>query len=185
MYEDRIYLLPMGSEDILLLEEIAAGVSDAFGLPVACLSSVPVPEAAYNEGRGQYYSTMVLRGLRTHLSADALRLLAITDMDIYVPRLNFVFGEAAVDGMVCIISTYRLHPEYYGKQPNRRLFVERSTKEAVHELGHTFGLRHCSDPHCIMFFSNDIEDTDRKSVEFCNEDAAQIRHKLATLRKAA
>jgi archaemetzincin len=105
-------------------------------------------------------------------------------VDLYVSQLNFVFGEAAVDGRISIISLYRLRPEYYGTPQNGELLTERAVKEAIHELGHTFGLHHCPDPRCVMCFSNSIADTDRKSAGFRGECAEQLRSKLQSLKKA-
>lgn len=181
----KIYLLPLGFEDAALLDSISSAVEHAFGHPVDRLPAAPIPEYAFNESRGQYHSTSILKSLSRVVSRDALRLLGITDVDIYVPQLNYVFGEAAVDGQVGLISLYRLRPEFYGKPPDNRLFTERAVKEAVHEQGHTFGLRHCKDPHCVMFFSNSIEDTDRKSAEFCRECAERLASKLRMLKAAA
>lgn len=171
---NKLCLLPLGLEDGSLMGEIAAAVERSFGLPADCLPLLHVPEYAYNERRGQYHSTAILKSLEARLPGDALRLLAVADVDLYVPQLNFVFGEAAVDGAVCLISLYRLRPEFYGRPPDTRLFTERAVKEAVHELGHTFGLRHCSSPRCVMYFSNSIADTDRKSAEFCGECAERL-----------
>ena len=178
MTRNKVYLLPLGFEDASLMDEIAAAVERSFGLPADRLPSLQVPQYAYNEGRGQYHSTAILKGLEARLPGDALRLLAIADVDLYVPQLNFVFGEAAVDGRVCVISLYRLHLEFYGRPPDRRLFTERAVKEAIHELGHTFGLRHCRNPRCVMYFSNSIADTDRKSAEFCDECAEKLGLRL-------
>lgn len=175
----------MGFRDDELLEQIADAVEKAFGLPAQRLDPTPVPDHTFNSGRGQYHSTSILKTLLTRLPEDALRLLAVTDVDLFVPQLNFVFGEAAVDGKVCVISLYRLHPEFYGRQPDHALFLRRAVTEAVHELGHTFGLHHCSNPRCVMFFSSNIEDTDRKSPVFCGECAQKLRSKLNTIKKAA
>jgi len=181
----KIYLLSLGLELPEVFDAVARAVEDAFGVEVAIRAPFPIPEHALNEARGQYFSTVILRSLGPSIPTDALRVLAITDVDLFVPQLNFVFGEAAIDGRVCIISLHRLRPEFYGQPPDELLFIERAVKEAIHELGHTFGLRHCSDPHCVMFFSNTIQDTDRKSAHFCEETARHLRPRLITLKSAA
>ncbi|MHB0912108.1 MAG: archaemetzincin family Zn-dependent metalloprotease [Armatimonadota bacterium] len=174
-----IYILPMGNVDTRVLGKVRGAVTETFGLPVRLLPEHPVPRSAYHPGRGQYYSTAILHTLLALVPEDALRLLAVTGADLFVPQLNYVFGEATVDGQVSIISLARLHPEFYGEPGNERLLVERAVKEAVHELGHTFGLRHCPNPECVMYFSNDIRDTDRKSARFCPASARLLLGRLA------
>jgi archaemetzincin len=181
----KICLVPLGSLDAEVFDAVAQAVEDAFGIEVAVHAALPVPEHALNEARGQYLSTAILRSLMPLIPPDASRLLAITDVDLFVPQLNFVFGEAAIDGRVCIISLHRLRPEFYGQQPDKRLFAERAVKEAIHELGHTFGLRHCHDSRCVMSFSNTIEDTDLKSAHFCEDTARKLRPRLISLKPAA
>ena len=181
----KMYLLPLGSQDADLLSAVSRSVEETFGFEVAARAPLPVPEHALDEARGQYFSTAILRSLTPFIPPDASRILAITDADLFVPQLNFVFGEAAIDGRVCIISLHRLKPEFYGRPPDERLFTERAIKEAIHELGHTFGLRHCPDPRCVMFFSNTIGDTDRKSTQFCEETARHLNPRLTSLKAAA
>jgi archaemetzincin len=89
--------------------------------------------------------------------------LGVTSFDLYVPGMNFVFGEARCPGNVAVISTARLKP----KARNSRLFKERVVKEATHEVGHMLGLRHCDDVFCVMHFSERIDDTDEKHWAFC------------------
>jgi len=131
-------------------------------------SEMPIPKDAYNSRRSQFHSSSILAKIHRYVEkVMADRVLGITDVDLYVPHLNFVFGEAECPGRVALISLFRLKPEFYGQPPDDRVFVERSVKEAVHEIGHTLGLGHCRDPFCVMFFSNSVLDTDRKKSSFC------------------
>ena len=133
--------------------------------------TMPLPEGAYAKARKQYRSDVILGAI--HNIAEKFnsfdRILGIVDVDLFVPRLNFVFGEAEYPGKVAVISLWRLRPEFYGKASDAQLLVERGTKEAVHELGHTLGLKHCENPFCVMYFSNSIIETDRKQSLFCNK----------------
>ena len=105
---------------------------------------------------------------------DRERVVGITDVDLYVPRLNFVFGEADIVSGTAIVSLCRLRQEYYGLAPDEALFLERATKEIVHEMGHTFGLGHCPNNKCVMHFSNSLADTDLKEAHFCNKCRPKI-----------
>jgi archaemetzincin len=101
------------------------------------------------------------------MPADGMRVLGIAGVDLFVPKLNFVFGEAFMGGGAAIISLYRLDPMRFGQAANADLFRARAIKEALHELGHTFGLAHCRSPSCVMFFFKSLQDTDRKGSQFC------------------
>lgn len=138
---------------------------------VIILKKLPIPEETFDKTRDQYFSEAILRKIQEYAEKEEAlnRVLGIVDVDIFVPELNFVFGEAECPGKAALISLWRLKPEFYGEAPNTELFLERTTKEAVHELGHTLGLRHCSNPFCVMYFSNSIFDTDRKQSLFCNK----------------
>ncbi len=125
-------------------------------------------QCAYNGRRRQYDSRIILERLSKALEALAAvdKLLTLVDVDLYTAGLNFVFGQAQCLGRFAVVSTYRLRPEFYGAGDGA-VFVSRVKKEMVHELGHTFGVQHCGDPRCVMFFSNNILDTDRKGDRFC------------------
>lgn len=183
--EENVYLRPLGIIDADVLERIAAAIEAEFGLPVDGLKPIEIPSRVYSEERGQYYSSALLSELMRTIPDYAFRVLGVADVDLFVPQLNFVFGEAMVNGPVGLISLHRLRPEFYGEIPDEELFAERAVKEAVHELGHTFGLRHCRNLECVMYFSNRIEDTDRKSVGFCAGDVLRLARKLHPLEVAA
>ncbi len=125
--------------------------------------------------RNQYHSTAILQQMQP-LSSDGVRLLAVTSLDLYVPVLTFVFGEAQLGGRCAIVSVHRLYEEFYGLPPNELLLQERLVKEAVHELGHTFGLRHCDDWRCVMTSSHTVERLDVKTAEFCRACRDVVNH---------
>jgi len=131
-------------------------------------------EESHNPRSGQYYASTILAALeRRAEGVEEERVLGVTDLDLYVPNMNFVFGEARMPGRAAIISTHRLreNTRYGGEQ----LFPERLIKEAVHELGHTLGLGHCRTPSCVMCFSNSLADTDRKGQDYCENCLKKLR----------
>jgi archaemetzincin len=136
-------------------------------------------EFVYNPERKQYYSSAILEKLQKMVPEACERSLGMVDVDLYVPDLNFVFGEADIKQKIALISTKRLRPEYYGLPKDERLFFDRILKESVHELGHTYGLGHCLDKKCVMFFSNSLKDTDVKSSAFCEN----CKNKLMQVKK--
>ncbi len=95
------------------------------------------------------------------------KVLAVTGLDLFIPVLTFVFGEARLNGQCAIVSSYRLDNRFYGLAQNPALLRERLLKEAVHELGHTFGLFHCHNPECVMRSSTYVEEIDYKSSRLC------------------
>lgn len=127
----------------------------------ALLSSLAV---LADRQHGQLSSHGGLTGRRPGAS-----LLAVTERDLFVPVLTFVFGEAQVAGPAAVVSTYRLREEFYGLPANPVLESERLFREALHELGHTFGLRHCDDWRCIMSPAHSVERIDTRTHEFCRD----------------
>jgi archaemetzincin len=154
-----IYIQPIGHVDpevLSFLKHSLASISQA-----EMLNPIEVPEGAYDKARNQYEGSAILDALP--LKEDAI--LGITEADAYVEGLNFIFGLAW--GSRAFISLWRLRPNLYDPIEDEDLLKQRSLKEAVHELGHVFGLKHCPNRRCVMHFSNSIRDTDFKDWKFC------------------
>jgi archaemetzincin len=165
--QGEIYVLGINKVDSTLLEKLKTNLEKIFGQKIRVRQISLDLEFAYNSERKQYYSSAILEKLRNTSSEAGERVLGLVDIDLYVPDLNFVFGEADIVEKLAVISTKRLRQEYYGLPKDEELLLDRTSKESVHELGHTYGLRHCPDKSCVMYFSNSLQDTDFKSSSFC------------------
>ena len=174
-----IYIVCVGECEPDLVPLLQRELELIFGRPVqqAQPAKTALPGDAFSPLRRQFLSPKILRHLAKTVPARQRPLLGVTDVDLYVPGLNFVFGEADPAHTIGLISTYRLHYGLPRGISGKALFQSRVVKEAVHELGHVFGLGHCSDPHCVMFFSNTLADTDRKGKTFCSRCWSKLRQR--------
>jgi archaemetzincin len=163
---ERIKIVPFGEVEGGLIMEVATQVSMTLGITAVVNEMQRYHESAYNRQRNQYSAEAFLKimeGVRGETGFPLeYRMLGITDVDLYIPDLNYVFGLADVPGAVAIVSVSRF------KKGNGKV-VERAVKTAVHELGHTYGLEHCHDNKCVMYFSYNLSDTDYKGKEFCSK----------------
>jgi len=166
--EIKIILVPVGGIEEWILDAFDDCLEKTFNCSVEIHKGIELPNEAYNPNRNQYFSSYILKKLHHFLKADKQdKVLGITDIDLYAEGLNFVFGEAELGGHFAIISQARLSQSFYGHPEDKIIFIERTIKEAVHELGHVYGLKHCPDPTCVMHFSNSLRDTDIKNASFC------------------
>jgi archaemetzincin len=164
--ETEIRVVPVGDVETEVLEYLCSTLPEAFHRECRLGKALPNPEYAFNSRRGQYSAEQILQDLRLD---RVERVLGVVDLDLYVPRLNFVFGLADQFGQRAVIALRRLDPKFYGLPDDRVKFLQRVVKEAVHELGHTYRLGHCKDWRCVMAFSNSLADTDRKGQAFCQK----------------
>ena len=162
-----IYLVPFGDIEDEVLSTLEISLWQIFGFNVRRMTSFPDPAYAFDTVANQYSSTAILKELVTRIPKDSVRVLGITQRDLFIPMLSFVFGHAQVNGPAAVISLSRLRQNFYHLPENRELFLHRVMKEAVHELGHTFGLVHCADTKCAMSLSNSIQQVDNKTEELC------------------
>ena len=119
---------------------------------------------------------MVLSANQGDANQSSRKILAVTGLDLFVPVLTYVFGEAQLSGKAAVVSTFRLDETLYGLPANRPLLEERLLKEAVHELGHTFGLIHCRNYECAMHSSTAAEEIDIKGKGLCEECRKAIKN---------
>jgi archaemetzincin len=157
----------IGSVPANALDWVENAIAEWFPLPIRRSTPLSIPEATYDAKRGQYQSVEIMKLLARNAPRDAHRVLGVTDVDLSIPMLSFLFGQAQFDGPIAVVSLCRLHQEFYGLPADDRLLRERAVKEVLHELGHTFGLVHCSEPTCAMSLATHIELVDAKSERYC------------------
>jgi archaemetzincin len=163
----QITIQPLGDIPCEPLRRIRAGLATAFSTPVSVSGKRTLPRSAWDPQRRQFDATQLLLSLQSYLPSGSGKVLGVCDVDLGTQILTFVFGEAEVDGRFAVISLHRLREEVYGLPANPSLFLERCAKEAIHEIGHTVGLRHCFRYDCVMRPSDSIEATDLKRMRFC------------------
>jgi len=168
----NISLVPLNKIEKEILEYLKQNLSKIFDAEVDERPPIGVPKS-YDKRRRQYLSWPFLEAL-SEIRLSSEYVLGITEVDLFVPQLNFIFGEAAPMLGIAVISLARLHPSFYGLKEDREILKQRALKEAVHELGHLFGLKHCPDPKCVMHFSNTLMDTDIKGYNFCPSCGSKI-----------
>ena len=162
-----LQLLPIGNVDDALLKDLRPAVGEILSVPCKVLPVRLDPEFAFHGERQQYHSSEILQRMQSFLTPDSWRVLGVAAVDLYIPILTFVFGEAQMNGPCAVLSAHRLRQEFYGLPPDRELFRQRLIKEAVHELGHTLNLTHCEDYRCVMASSHAVEWIDLKESALC------------------
>lgn len=170
-----IRIVPLEPVSAELISSIIHPLRSVFQTEVSVESSLSdVVAKVYDDSRAQHNSTGIITELLKRYPVSQSKILGITSVDLFVPVLTYVFGEAQLDGPACVVSTYRLDDAIYGLPSDPSLFFERSLKEAVHELGHTYGLYHCKRFECAMHTSTTAEDIDLKGAVLCEECSSLI-----------
>ena len=169
-----LHLLPVGKVDVSLLKDLRAAIPDRLHVRCEVLPVVLDPAPAYHPERQQYHSSEILQRMQSLVRPQTWRVLAIADVDLYIPILKYVFGEAQMGGPCAVISSHRLRQDFYGLDQDGALLGQRLLKESVHELGHTLDLRHCQDYRCVMASSHAVEWIDLRESTLCESCRSRV-----------
>lgn len=161
-----ILIMPASELNGEITETVSRAIQKIFGFATASETLVTDLAFAFDATREQYHSTPILKRLAEGAPDWALKIIALVQVDLFIPILTHVYGEAQLGGKTCIVSSFRLNNEPW-RHNAREKFLQRMIKESIHELGHTFNLRHCRDPKCIMHYCRSEADVDLKSEELC------------------
>ena len=165
---ENITLISFGYFEKGLLEMVVNDVEREFLLPVKTQEGHMDLSEFYDPSRRQYDGNRLLKEIDFGYSDDTIKTLGIFNVDLFIPILTYIFGQAFLNGRAGIASIYRLRNERYGIKSDEKVFADRIRKEVIHELGHTFGLIHCQNPDCVMRSSTYVEDIDQKNHHLCN-----------------
>jgi archaemetzincin len=168
-----IRVLALGEVERRLLDVVRTSLIREYRAKCEIDSRPFDPSVAYHPERNQYHSTHLVEQL-TRIDGGSERLLGVAAVDLFIPILTFVFGEAQLGGSCAVVSYHRLHQSFYGLPPDESLLKERLAKEAIHEIGHTFGLSHCEDYECVMAASHSVEWLDVKGGRLCFECRSKV-----------
>ena len=178
--EHNLVIAPTGNFAKELLETIRSESKRIFGFNSEVAPLLEDLAFAYDLNRNQYNSTLILDQLAEIIPPAAARIMAIVEVDLFIPILTHVYGEAQLGGKACVVSTFRLNDGLPTTNIGK-VFLERIAKESIHELGHTFNLRHCRDHTCIMHYCRNEHDVDQKSNDLCRYCKIMLEDELKRL----
>lgn len=167
MKENRIILVACGPFEKDFLKGISLSAEREFRIPVTFEENHTDLTPYYNPGRRQYDANRLLSLIADTSPDENAKVTGLFRVDLYIPILTYIFGQAMLNGHSSVASIYRLRNEMYGLKKNEPLLLSRTTKEVIHELGHNFGLIHCHVQTCVMRSSTYVEDIDQKSHNLC------------------
>ena len=166
---ENIFLISFGPFEKGLLELVAWEVEREFSIPVKTREGYLDLSEFYDPARRQYNGNKLLDKIDNEFGSPSIKVLGLFNVDLFIPILTYIFGQAYINGRSGIVSLFRLSNERYGIKTDDHLLADRFRKEVIHELGHMFGLIHCHDPICVMRSGTYVEDIDQKSHTLCNK----------------
>ncbi len=157
-----------------MINKVLFDVESTFRIPVTHEASHMDLTEFYDPSRRQYDGNKLLQYLNSIHRDENIRTIGLFRVDLFIPILTFIFGQAVFKGNSGVVSIYRLRNEQYGMAQDDDLLLDRFRKVVIHELGHTFGLVHCYVPSCVMRSTTYVEDIDQKKYHFCNRCLEQL-----------
>jgi archaemetzincin len=170
-----ITLISYGHFEKDFLTNIAASITHEYILPVNIIESYIDLSEFYDPARRQYDGNKLLKEINSNTTTDSLKTVGLFAVDLFIPILTYIYGQAFLCGHTGIASLYRLKNELYGMKQDEKLLLNRFKKVITHELGHTFGLKHCHSSGCVMKSSTYVEDIDQKSANLCPRCKTEIK----------
>jgi archaemetzincin len=178
---NALYLVAIGDVSEPVMHWIENAASEWYPLPIRHLPALQIPQTAYDSKRRQYQSVEIMKMLAQAAPPDAHRVLGVIDVDLAIPMLSFLFGQAQLDGRIAVVSLCRLRQEFYGLPADNQTLRERTIKEVLHEMGHTFGLIHCNNAKCVMSLATHIGLVDSKDERYCERCGMQLVERFSSL----
>jgi archaemetzincin len=169
MNPENVFLISFGHFEKRLLEAIARDVEREFKIQVKTAEGYLDLSEFFDPARRQYNGNMLLDKIDKGFASDRNKVVGLFNIDLFIPILTFIFGQAYLNGRTGIVSIYRLSNERYGVKKDDKILIDRFRKEVIHELGHMFGLIHCYDPVCVMRSGTYVEDIDQKNHTLCKK----------------
>ncbi|MCP2027294.1 archaemetzincin [Flavobacterium sp. HSC-32F16] len=173
-----IYIRPIGNFTVLqkkqieLLNEYLEIYFQLKTKTLEAISNNVVPKSARRmlyENHEQFLAGYLLDSiLKKEKPLNRIALMGLSEVDLYPkPEWNYVFGLASYRDKVGVSSIYRLQDGELTSE-NFNLCLSRLLKISSHEIGHMFGLHHCTNANCVMNGTNSMSETDRHSIRLCS-----------------
>lgn len=169
-----ITLISLGYFEKDLLQKISDAIIKQIPVPVIVKEANMDLILFYEPARRQYNGNKLLTEIDRIFGSDTSKTIALLNVDLYIPILTYIYGQAYLNGRTGIASVYRLSNELYGMERDDDILTERFIKEVIHELGHTLGLKHCYNTDCVMRSVTYVEEIDQRLNAMCSSCRSQI-----------
>jgi archaemetzincin len=177
-HKERISIIVLSEINEHLIEVLRRRLELTFDKVVEIRYAIQSLGYAYDAKRRQYVSPRLIARLRRIKKNKGDKVLGITDVDLYSPDYDYVYGEAEMASDVATLSLYRLKGDTQNNGFNPELLEERAVREAIHELGHLYQLGHCASSNCVMHACPSIAEVDKAGPEFCSECVDTLERNL-------
>ena len=173
-----IGVFAFGDVPAIFLKVIAAHIEAYLQGDARILPSHPHPYYAFDPHRLQYDCGLILKAMEAEKFDGCEKVVGVLTVDLFVPILTHVYGEARQGGKTALVSTFRMQNNPPAASEPSAQAYERTAKVALHEIGHLFNLLHCEDEKCLMHFSGNLETLDHTPLYFCRYCTAYFRDAL-------